>query len=98
MAVSFYSKYAAHCMKFYARYSNPAFKSEVDRKNWQACDKALKNFTAAERDALTDVYRENDTFSDNVYSVSRKYGIEQDRLWALVIRLERYIAYNLDLI
>ena len=88
MAVSFYSKYAAHCMKFYARYSNPAFKSEVDRKNWQACDKALKNFTVAERDA----------FADNVYSVARKYGIEQDRLWALVIRLERYIAQILGLI
>ena len=98
MSVSFYSKYAAHCMKFYARYSTPAFKSEVDRKNWQACDKALKNFTAVERGALTEVYRKNDTFSDNVYSVSRKYGIEQDRLWTLVIRLERYIARNLGLI
>ena len=42
---TFYSEYVQHCMRFYARHTNPKFRSDADKKNWFACDSALKGFT-----------------------------------------------------
>lgn len=41
---TFYSEYVQHCMRFYARHANPKFRSDADKKNWFACDSALKGF------------------------------------------------------
>ncbi len=92
MARTFYSEYVTHCMRFYARHPDPRFKTDADKKNWLACDNALKQFTPDEKDILVTIYREGDTIPDNVYEVSKKRGIKQDRVWSLIGDMERKIA------
>ncbi len=98
MARTFYSEYVTHCMRFYARHPDPWFKSDADKKNWLACDNTLKQFTQEDREILVTVYREGDTISDNVYEVSKKLGIKQDTVWALIGELEHKIAKRRGLI
>ena len=83
MARSFYSAYIEHCMRFYARYKKPEFfRSDADKKNWLACDNALKDFSA----------------EDNVYHLAKKENINQDTLWKLIGDLERKVAKRRGLI
>jgi len=95
---AFYSEYVTHCLRFYARYSRPIFHSEADKKNWNACDSALKSFTDSDRDILLAVYREGDTIPDNVYQLSVTMNISQDIIWKLINELERKIAKRRNLI
>ena len=95
---AFYSEYVTHCLRFYARYSRPIFHSEADKKNWNACDSALKSFTDSDRDILLAVYREGDTIPDNVYQLSVTMNISQDIIWKLINDLERKIAKRRNLI
>ena len=95
MARSFYSAYIEHCMRFYARYKKPEFfRSDADKKNWLACDNALKNFSAEDRERILILYREG----DNVYYLAKKENINQDALWKLIGDLERKIAKRRGLI
>jgi hypothetical protein len=75
---TFYSEYVQHCMKFYARHPNPKFKSSADKLNWNACEAALKGFTAQEQDILLNVYTEGDTIPNNVYKVSIENSVAQN--------------------
>ena len=93
MAKNYYSSYIEHCMRFYARYPVPTtFRSDVDEKNWRACETFLKEFSAKEREYLLIVYREGDTLVDNVYKLSEFENIKQDKLWELIKTFERKIA------
>lgn len=89
---TFYAEYVQHCLRFYTRYPNPEFRSDTDKQNWNACDRAMKDFTDKERDILMTVYREGDTISDNVYKVSVDRNMKQDTIWNLTNRLERKVA------
>lgn len=96
---TFYSEYVNHCLRFYSRYPKPNhFRSEADKKNWQACDNALKGFSDADRDMLITIYREGDTIPDNVYQMAKKLNIEQDNIWKLITELERKVAKRRGLI
>lgn len=95
---TFYSEYVQHCMRFYARYPQPRFRTNADKLNWNACHDALKGFKPSEVDILTTVYRGGDTIPDNIYKVSVDRGIKQDIVWKLVNRLERKIAKRRNLI
>lgn len=95
---TYYSDYVQHCMKFYARHANPVFRSSADKLNWYACDNALNGFTNVERELLLSIYRECDTLPDNVYKVSVANDIKQDKLWALIKKLEQRIAKRRNLI
>ena len=95
---TFYSDYVQHCMRFYARHENPKFHSDADKQNWNACDSAMKGFTAPERDILMTVYRAGDTIADNIYRAGIDFGIKQDTIWKLVNELERKIAKRRNLI
>lgn len=96
---TFYSEYVNHCLRFYSRYPKPnRFRSEADKKNWQACDNALKGFSDADRDMLITIYREGDTIPDNVYQMAKKLNIEQDNIWKLITELERKVAKRRGLI
>lgn len=99
MARNFYSAYIEHCMRFYARYSKPNhFRHDADRKNWLACDNALKDFSAEDRERLLTIYREGDTIPDNVYHLSKKEKVNQDTIWKLLGDLERKVAKRRGLI
>ena len=92
MARAFYSQYVNHCLRFYARHSNPTFHSESDKHNWAACDSVLKEFSDGDREMLLYIYREGDTVPDNIYQMAKSKGISQDSVWKLVNELERKVA------
>lgn len=95
---TFYSEYVRHCMRFYARHTNPKFRSDADKKNWFACDSALKGFANKEQEMLLTIYREGDTILDNIYNLSVSLEINQDILWKLVNELERKVAKRRGLV
>lgn len=95
---AFYSDYVNHCLRFYARHSCPIFHSEADKKNWNACDSALKSFTDSDRDMILSVYTEGDTIPDNVYQIAKSKGVNQDTIWKMVNELEKKVAKRRGLI
>lgn len=95
---TFYSECVQHCMRFYARHTNPKFRSDADKKNWFACDSALKGFTGKEQEMLLTIYREGDTIPNNIYNLSVSLEIKQDILWKLVNELERKVAKRRGLV
>lgn len=95
---AFYSDYVNHCLRFYARHSRPIFHSEADKKNWNACDNALKSFSDSDRDILLTIYIEGDTIPDNIYQMAKSKGIKQDTIWKLISELERKVAKRRGLI
>lgn len=92
MSRTFYSEFVNHCLRFYARHPRPIFHSEADKKNWNACDSALKTFSDSDGDMLTAVYSKEDAIADNVYQIAKKNGIKQDTIWKLIGELERKVA------
>jgi hypothetical protein len=92
MARTFYSEYVNHCIRFYARHREPTFHTDVDKRNWVACDNAFKSFSLSDRETLLNIYRDGDTVPDNIYKVSRLRKIPQDSIWKLVNELERKVA------
>ncbi len=92
MAKTFYTDFVRHCLRFYARYSKPKFRSAADKHNWSACDSALKGFNDSERVLLLNIYREGDTLADNIYQAAKITGTAQDKVWKLTNELERRVA------
>lgn len=93
----YYAEFVKHCMKFFAKtYSRgegiPSFKSEVDRKNWFACYLTFQRYSEADQETLLYVYGSGDTMADNIYAVSKKQNINQDKIWNLVGEFERKVA------
>lgn len=95
---TFYSEYVQHCMRFYARHTNPKFKSDADKQNWKACDSALKGFSDSEIEILLTIYRDGDTIPDTIYKLCVERNIKQDIVWKLVNELERKVAKRRNLI
>ena len=95
---TFYSEYVQHCMRFYTRHPNPKYRTEADKKNWVACDIALKSFDTDEQNVLLTIYSDNDTIPDNVYELSKERNLKQDYVWKLINELERKVARRRGLI
>ena len=92
MNKTFYSDYVRHCLRFYARYPTPNFRTPTDKHNWTACDKAFRIFSDEERELLMDIYSRYDTLPDNVFCVCTERAIEQDDVWKLIEELEYVVA------
>lgn len=92
MTRTYYSDYVRHCLRFYFRHLKPKFYSEADKKNWLACENALKTFSDKERDIFLYVYGEGDTIPDNVYQIAKANNIDQNSVWKLMSGLERKVA------
>lgn len=95
---TFYSEYVRHCLRFYVRHPTPNFDNDSAKLKWEACNSALNCFTEREKELLTAVYAENDTFPDNVYKVSEESRVKQNTLWNIINRLERSVAERMNLI
>lgn len=94
-----YTPYVRHCMRFYSRYLyTTEFKNETDKANWQACHRAIHEYSPLDKDILLCVYGERDTLGDNVYNVSKKYGLNQDIIWEMMREFERKIAVERGLL
>lgn len=96
MAKSYISDYVEHCMKFYARYRNPIFCKEVDRVNWDTCDKALAKLTSKKRELAIAIYK--DTSIKNIKLLAKQNGMAEDEMWQFINQLERHIAKERGLI
>lgn len=95
----FYSEYVRHCMRFYARNTDrPRFNSEVDEKNWCACDRAMLNFNERDTRILLRVYGWYDTLADNVYEVAKADHLDQGIIWDIIKDFERIVARERGLI
>lgn len=92
MSRTFYSECVSHWLRFYARYPKPTFHSDADKKNWLACDSALKSFEESDKEMLLTIYREGDTIPDNVYQMAKSKGIKQNSIWKLIGELEWKVA------
>lgn len=92
MARAFYSDYVTHCLRFYARYDTPVFHNDVDKQNWEVCDKVVKSLNNNDKEIILSIYRKGDTIPDNIYQIAIQKGISQEGIWKLVHELEREVA------
>ena len=94
-----YTPYVRHAMRFYSRYLHiKEFKNETDKANWLACHRAIQEYSPINKDILVCVYGERDTLGDNVYNVSKRYGVHQDVVWEMMREFERKVAVERGLI
>lgn len=93
-----YSAYTRHCMRFYTRYPQPKFHSDVERQNWNACDQALQEFEEAEKELLVTLYRDYTTISHGVYKLSIDCNIKRNTIWKLINDLEYKIAKRRNMV
>ncbi len=94
----FYTEYVRHCLRFYARFPKPTFRSDVDKNNWQACNATLNLFGQEDKALIKEIYRSGDTIPDMVYKLSQTRGISQESLWQLISEIERDVAKRRGLI
>ena len=88
-----YSDYVRHAIRFYARYlTQTEFRSDVDKANWDACYRVLRNYSSRDKDILTYVYGAFDTLGDNVYAMANKYKLNQNIIWDMMKDFEREVA------
>ena len=92
MKKNFFNDYVRHCLKFYAKYPNPKFHSDVDKKNWIACDRALKSFTDEEKEIVLSIYKNGNTIPDSVYQLSLSKKISQDEILDLLEKVKFKVA------
>lgn len=94
----YYSEFIRHCLRYYIKTLDegmggcPQFRSDADRDNWKACHYALKNYTQADMDIISHLYRSGDTIADKIYTLAKNTGKSQDYYWNLVVSTERKIA------
>ena len=94
-----YSEYVRHALRFYTRnLSQPAFKTEVDKKNWVSCAIVLNDYSERDFDIIVAVYSGYDTLPDNVYETAKKHEINQNIIWDMLKELERKIARERGLV
>lgn len=95
----FYTDYVRHALRFYSRNLDiPRFKKDVDRENWTACSETIRGYSDRDKDILVYVYGSYDTLADNVYTMSKKYSINQSIIWDMMKEFEHEIAVKRKLI
>ena len=93
MQKPFYTDYVRHALRFYSRnLSQPRFKKDVDKDNWNACHDVIGEYSDRDKDILVYVYGSHDTLADNVYTIAKKYSINQNVIWDMMKEFERKIA------
>ena len=100
MGSRFYSEYVRHCLRFYARYEKPlAFRTDVDRLNWEACEDALSFHSPRVRKLAIAIYKQESlNIAEAVNKVSNDTGTDRVLLWSIVKRLEKNVAIARGLI
>ena len=100
MSRTYYTDYVRHSLRFYTRNcaTMPKFKSDVDKANWLSCQSVLKKYSEKDVEILTSIYSGYDTLADEVYNTSKKYNVEQNKIWDMMKDFERKIAHRRGLI
>lgn len=92
MSFSYYAEFSNHCLRFYSRYENPIFHTDVERKNWSACQEALLQLSDRDKQMIMDLFQSRDTLEDEIYKASKKYHVSQEKIWNLLFRTQRRVA------
>ena len=73
----FYTDYAVHSLRFYARYPNiEIFKTDVDKINWNTARDVIQSMDKKERDIILSLFEIKDIhIADAVTEVCEKYRI-----------------------
>jgi len=94
----YYSEFVRHCLRYYIKTldegkgGHPIFKSEVDKVNWSACYSVLKDYSEANMEIISEIYRPGDTIPDKIYLLAKSKGVHQDTIWSLINNVERRVA------
>ena len=94
-----YTEYASHAFRCYAKNQNTGitFRSEAERRDWEACEKAVKAIEPHVNWVL-ECYAGNLSFKENLAAVSVRYQVSQNYLWILNNALLRCFAVERGLI
>ena len=93
-----YSESVRHWLRQYALDQEeapgclPKFNDEEDRKNWSACHRILKDYSARDVNIILQLYLPGDTMPDKIYMMSKSMRIPQNTLWNLIRDTEKKIA------
>jgi len=99
-----YAEYVKSAMRFYARNrlapvpQEPRFRTDADKKNWAACEAAVKPLEPVDREWVLRIYADADTLADNIYDIAAKNGISQNHLWDMINAVEKRFAKRRGLI
>lgn len=99
-----YAEYVKHAMRFYAKNrlssvpQEPHFHTDAAKKNWVACEAAVKDMNPQDLEWILKVYASNDTLADSIYMVATDANISQNHLWDMVNEVERKFAKRRGLI
>ena len=95
-----YTYYAASALRWYFRHRDkpPEFRSEAIAKNWEICDKVVKECDPAMLEIIEEVYLSADTTGDAVYEAAKKRKIHQDNIWTMLAMIEKRFARERGLI
>lgn len=93
MRRNYCSDYVNHCLRFYAKYPKPFFRHEIDKMNWDACDKAVNELTLAEKEIIVKVYKADaEDFTRLIREVARDYKVPTQDVWDLISTVENKVA------
>lgn len=95
---TFYSEYALHCLRYYAKHRTPHFTADSDRLNWMACNSAFSQFSLKERDLLFQMCSGGGNISSRIRDTSEVAGIPTDALWSLLHSAEYHVAKARELL
>ena len=99
-----YAEYVKHAMRFYAKSrinassEQPRFKTEADKKNWNACHTALNTYSDEEREMLVTLYSDTHPIPEAIRQLANKHKVEANHLWNMVNDLEKKVAKRRGLI
>ena len=101
---AYYSEFVRHCLRHYIKTLDeghggvPAFRNDAERENWSACYQVLKNYSEADMEVISELYRPGDTIADKIYMLSKTKRTSQGTFWNLVSDIEREIAKKRGLV
>ena len=99
MGRTYYTDYVRHSLRFYTRNSvKPKFRSDVDKANWLSCHSVLEKYSEKDVEIIIAIYSGFDTLADEVYNASKKYKVEQNKVWDMMKDVERKIAHRRGLV
>lgn len=94
MSRTYYTDYVRHALRFYSRNhkARPDFRNDADKQNWLSCDSVLSRLHGDTAQMLIEVYAGHDTLADEVYGASKRWDMEQNRIWDYMKDIEQKIA------
>jgi hypothetical protein len=98
MAKAFYADVSNYCLRFYIQNPEPHFENEVERLNWEACEKALEPYTPWEKEVIRYIFLEKGSIVENAKDISIIKAMPLNRIWRLLSNIERDVAIARKLI